>query len=357
LVVAVSALVNSCFRADFSPARPVRAGTRGSPLARQQTQLVVSALSAAWPGFSWSEEVIITSGDRVTDRPLTEVGGKGLFAKEIDAALLAGRVDFAVHSLKDLETELPAGIVLACTLPRADPRDALVIDPRNPFDERWIAFPMLPAGARIGTASARRQAQLLHVRPDLRIQLIRGNVQGRLNRVEEGDFVATLLAVAGLERLGLICRIDSPGGMHRIQRLHSGPGIVVLAPETMVPAAGQGIIAVTARADDRRMLSLLAAINDRATWAAARAERAVLRALDGNCRTPIGAYGRVLPNSELLLTAMTARADGSFLIKRWRHGPAAEADALGAELGASLRRMSPQDLFQEQLPARAGAEA
>jgi hydroxymethylbilane synthase len=353
----MSALVSPCFSADFSPARPVRIGTRGSPLARQQTQLVVSALSAAWPRFCWSQEVIATSGDKVTDRHLAEVGGKGLFAKEIDAALLAGWLDVAVHSLKDLETELPAGIVLACTLPRADPRDALVIDPRYLFDERQTAFPVLPAGARIGTASARRQAQLLHARPDLRIGLIRGNVQSRLNRLEDGDFAATLLAVAGLERLGLISQIDLSGEMHRIHRFHSGPGIVVLAPETMVPAAGQGIIAVTARADDRRTLSLLAAINDRATWVAARAERAVLRALGGNCRTPIGAYARVLPNRELLLTAMAARVDGSFLIKRWRRGPAAEANALGAELGASLRRVSPEDLFHEQLPASAGTES
>jgi len=353
----MSASVFPCFAPDFSPARPVRVGTRGSPLARQQTQLVVSSLSATWPGFRWSEEVIATAGDRVADRHLSEVGGKGLFAKEIDAALLAGRLDLAVHSLKDLETKLPAGIVLACTLPRADPRDALVIDPRYLFDERRIAFPMLPASARIGTASARRRAQLLHARPDLRIGLIRGNVQTRLNRLEDGDYVATLLAVAGLERLGLISRLDVSGEMRRIQRLRSGPGIVVLAPETMVPAAAQGIIAVTARADDRRTLSLLAAINDRATWAAARAERAVLRALDGNCRTPIGAYARMLPNRELLLTAMTARADGSFLIKRWRRGQAVEADALGAELGASLRRMSPEDLFDEPPAASAGAES
>jgi hydroxymethylbilane synthase len=187
----MSALVSPCFSADFSPARPVRIGTRGSPLARQQTQLVVSALSAAWPRFCWSQEVIATSGDKVTDRHLDEVGGKGLFAKEIDAALLAGWLDVAVHSLKDLETELPAGIVLACTLPRADPRDALVIDPRYLFDERQTAFPVLPAGGRIGTASARRQAQLLHARPDLRIGLIRGNVQSRLNRLEDGDFADT----------------------------------------------------------------------------------------------------------------------------------------------------------------------
>ena len=356
-MVAMPVSVPLRLSADFDSTRPFRVGTRGSPLARQQTQLVVSALSASWLGFCWSEEVIATSGDRVRDRHLAEIGGKGVFAKEIDAALLAGRLDFAVHSLKDLETDLPAGIVLACTLARADPRDALVIDPRHLFHERLLAFPMLPAGARIGTASARRRAQLLHARPDLRVGLIRGNVQIRLHRLEDGDFVATLLAVAGMERLGLISQADLSAETHCIHRIRSGPGIVALAPETMVPAAGQGIIAVTARADDRRTLSLLAAINDGTTWAAARAERAVLRALDGNCRTPIGAHARVLPNRELLLTAMAARADGSFLIKQWCRGPAVEADALGAELGASLRRACPEDLFREQSPIREGVES
>lgn len=310
------------------PDRAFQVGTRGSALALTQTRLVASALSAAYPGSTCVEQVITTTGDQVQDRRLADLGGKGLFAKEIDSALLEGRIDFAVHSLKDLETELPSGITLACVLPRADPRDVLVLAPRSQPVERATPFPMLPAGARIGTASARRQAQLLHARPDLRIGLIRGNVQTRLKRLDSGDFAGTLLALAGLNRLGLV-----------------NDATVILAPEQMVPAAGQGIIGVTARADDEHTLRQLERINDAAAYAAATAERAVLRALDGSCHTPIGAYARPLPNGDLLLTAMVARTDGSFLLKRWRRGSASEATSLGTELGVSLRADSPADVF------------
>jgi hydroxymethylbilane synthase len=310
------------------PTRTLQVGTRGSALALTQTRLVLAALTAAVPGLNCVEQVINTSGDEVQDRSLADVGGKGLFAKEIDTALLDRRIDLAVHSLKDLETTLPDGIVLACVLPRADPREALLLAPGcQPF-ELAMPFSMLPMGARIGTASARREAQLRHARPDLRIGLIRGNVQTRLNRLGSGDFAATLLAVAGIDRLGLTLN-----------------NATVLAPRRMVPAAGQGIIGVTARADDERMLDLLARINDTTAFAAATAERAVLRALDGSCRTPIGAYARPLSNGDLLLTAMIGRADGSFLLKRWRRGPADSAMALGTELGILLRSNSPVDLF------------
>jgi hydroxymethylbilane synthase len=289
---------------------------------------VLSALAAVWPSLTCVEQVITTSGDRVLDRPLADLGGKGLFAKEIDAALLDGRLDFAVHSLKDLETALPPGIVLACVLPRADPRDALVLALRPQPVEMAMPFPMLPIGARIGTASARRQAQLLHARPDLRIGLIRGNVLTRLNRLATGDFAATLLAVSGLRRLGVV-----------------NVAATALAPELMVPAAGQGIIGVTARADDERTLGILARINDTAAFSAATAERAVLRALDGSCRTPIGAYAIPLPSGDLLLSAVVGRTDGSFLLKRWRRGATADAASLGTELGISLRADSPADIF------------
>jgi hydroxymethylbilane synthase len=303
-------------------------GTRGSRLALTQTRLVLSALSDVSPEFTSIERVISTSGDQVQDRALSDLGGKGLFAMEIDAALLEGHIDFAVHSLKDLETELPRGIALACVLPRADPRDALMLAPGSRPIALAKPFSMLPMGARIGTASTPRQAQMLHARPDLRMGLIRGNVQTRLNRLVSGEFAATLLAVAGLDRLGL-----------------TKDATTVLAPERMVPAAGQGIIGVTARADDERTLELLARINDTAAWTAATAERAVLRALDGSYRTPIGAHARLLPGGDVLLTAMVARANGSFLLKRWRRGAASEAGALGIELGLSLRTDSPADVF------------
>ena len=322
-------------------ARPVlrpaalRIGTRGSALALRQARMVIAGLGMTiqslgpflGPSLTLREHVVSTSGDRVQDRYLADIGGKGLFAKELHEALLHGYVDVAVHSLKDLEAELPRNLTIACMLPREEPRDALVIAPSIPVMESALPFPMLPLGARIGTASARRQAQLLHARPDLRVALIRGNIGTRLARLDSGDFAATLLALAGLKRLGLAARAD-----------------VVLEPEAMLPAAGQGIIAVIARTSDHRTLALLAALDDPEARTVATAERAVLRALDGSCRTPIGAYARLL-GGELLLTAMVARADGSFLLGRSLLGRAADAARLGAELGASLRADSPSDIF------------
>ncbi|MFH5926523.1 hydroxymethylbilane synthase [Roseomonas xinghualingensis] len=303
-------------------------GTRGSPLALVQARMVMAALDAVRPGLPLNEEIISTVGDRVQDRRLADFGGKGLFAKEIHEALLDGRVDFAVHSLKDLETELPSGITIACFLPREDPRDVLVLAPSCPVAERALPFPNLPEGGRIGTASARRQAQLLHARPDLRVGLIRGNVRTRLERLEGGDFVATLLALAGLKRLGLAHRVTMP-----------------LDPEIMLPAAGQGIIAVTARENDHQTRATLAQIDDPAARAAATAERAVLRALEGSCRAPIGAFARSMPGDELLLTAMVARADGTFLQRRSLRGHRKDAARLGMDLGAALRADSPVDIL------------
>ncbi|MBO1076290.1 hydroxymethylbilane synthase [Roseomonas marmotae] len=311
-------------------ARPaaLRLGTRGSALARVQAGMAAAALAGLRPDVPLRETVIATAGDQVQDRLLADFGGKGLFAKEIHEALLDGRVDLAVHSLKDLETELPAGISIACVLPREDPRDALVLAPCCPLAERALPFPVLPEAGRIGTASARRQAQLLHARPDLRMGLMRGNLRTRLQRLESGDFVATLLAVAGLKRLGLTERIA-----------------MVLEPEVMLPAAGQGILAVTARSGDHRMRALLAQLDDPAARVAAEAERAVLRALDGSCHTPIGAFARMLPGNELLLTGMVARGDGAFVLRRQLRGARTDAGRLGAELGAALRADTPRDIL------------
>ncbi len=309
-------------------AAALRIGTRGSALALVQTRMVKAVLGFALPALALREQVVITSGDRVRDRRLADLGGKGLFAKELHEALLDERVDLAVHSLKDLETELPSGLTIACVLPRECPCDALVLAPSAPSVMCALPLPRLPFGARVGTASARRQAQLLNARSDLRIDLIRGNVDTRLARLDNGEFAATLLAFAGLQRLGLLPRAD-----------------VVLEPETMLPAAGQGIVAVTARASDHQILELLAALDDAPARTAATAERGVLRALNGSCRTPIGAYARVLSGDELLLTAMVARADGSFLLRRSLLGRAADAARLGAALGAALRADSPSDIF------------
>lgn len=312
------------------PGLPLRVGTRGSPLALVQTRAFLEQIMAVCPVLravdAFREFAIATTGDAVQNRPLSEIGGKGLFAREIHEALLDRRIDFAVHSLKDLETELPAGVVLACTLKREDARDVLILpkglaDPENPFAS-------LPRGALVGSASLRRQAQLLAMRPDLRVEMIRGNVQTRLSKVRTGAFAGSLLAMAGLKRLGLECEAAA-----------------ILSPDIMLPAAGQGIVGVTVRARDAELHELLSAIEDPEAAAVSQAERALLAALDGNCRTPIGGHARLLPDGRLRLDGLTARADGSFLLRRSIEGLAGDAVALGMALGEELRADSPADVF------------
>ncbi|WP_408887580.1 hydroxymethylbilane synthase [Roseicella frigidaeris] len=318
--------------------RPLRIGTRASPLALWQARHFTALVAGFCPilriGGVFEECALSTSGDRILDRRLADIGGKGLFAKELHEALLDCRVDLVVHSLKDLETELPPGIVLACALKREDARDALILGPScgrpgeasGDPDDPWAC---LPRGAVVGTASSRRQGQLLHARPDLRVQMLRGNVQTRLARVRAvGDPAASMLALAGLRRLGL----EAEAGL-------------VLDPEVMVPAAGQGIVAVTVRAEDVELRALLAAIADPEAQAVATAERELLRALDGSCRTPIGGHARLLPGGGLRLTGLVARPDGSFLLRRVAEGRAVDAAAIGLALGTALRRDSPIDLF------------
>jgi hydroxymethylbilane synthase len=311
---------------------PLRVGTRGSPLALVQTRIFLELLTTFCPVLRgldvFEEHPIRTTGDAVQDRRLAEIGGKGLFAKEIHEALLDGRIDFAVHSLKDLETELPHGVVLACTLQREDARDALILGPECDDPDPADPFACLPSRAVMGTASVRRQAQLLHARPDLRVITLRGNVQTRLAKVEAGDCAASLLALAGLRRLGL---------EHRAS--------VILDADAMVPAAGQGIVGITVRADDTELHELLAAIEDPEAKAVSTAERAMLAELDGSCRTPIGGHARLLPDGTLHLTGLVARADGSFLLKRSLHGGIQDAARIGTELGASLRADCPSDIF------------
>ena len=313
-------------------ALPLRVGTRASPLALVQTRAFFDVLARFCPvlrGMNVFEEHLIdTTGDKVQDRLLAEIGGKGLFAKEIHEALADGRIDFAVHSLKDLETELPPGIVLACTMRREDARDALILGRPCEASDPDDLYAALPAGALVGTASVRRQAQLLHARPDLRIAMIRGNVQTRLRKLSDGPFAATMLAYAGLRRLGL-------------EHVAS----LVLDTEAMVPAACQGIVGITVRESDVELCELLSAIEDPQARAVSTAERAMLDVLDGSCRTPIGGHARLLPDGQLMLTGLVARADGSFLLKRSLHGAPAEAERLGRELGDSLRCDSPADIF------------
>lgn len=311
---------------------PIKVGTRNSPLAVYQARLFIELASHSCflqqHPKAFEEHAIFSSGDRIQDRRLADIGGKGLFAKELHEALLDGQVDLAVHSLKDLETELPSGVVLACTLQREDARDAVILGPVCGAPNVADPLSCIPPGALIGTASARRQSQILHARPDLRCALIRGNVQTRLARVRDGDFAATFLAVAGLHRLGL----GHASG-------------VALDPYVMVPAAGQGVIGVTVRAQDVELQEALATIEDHAARITSTAERALLGALDGSCRTPIGAHATLLPERRLTLTGLLARSDGSYLIRQTIEGSAVDAARLGRELGNQLRREAPADIL------------
>ena len=311
---------------------PLRVGTRTSPLALWQTRHFLEIITGFCPVLrganAFEEHAISTTGDLIQNRRLADIGGKGLFAKEIHEALSDGRVDFAVHSLKDLETEMPPGIVLACTLRREDARDALILGPGCGVPDPADPYAALPQGAVIGSSSLRRQSQLLAVRPDLHVVTLRGNVQTRLDRVARGEVNASLLAVAGLRRLGL-----------------ETPAMVALDPDVMVPSAGQGIVGITARENDVELLELLAGIEDREASAVSKAERALLAALDGSCRTPIGGHARIWADGRLHLTGLVAREDGSFLLKRRISGLASEAARLGTALGEELRAASPVDIF------------
>ena len=307
-------------------ASTVYIGARGSPLSLVQTGLVRDALAAANPGRTFEITPIVTSGDRIQDRTLTEAGGKGLFTKELDEAMLAGRIALAVHSMKDLPTHLPEGVVLAGTPRREDPRDALIC-----LGE-VSSLAELPEGARIGTASLRRQAQLLSRRPDLRVSMLRGNVETRLRKVADGAFDATLLAYAGLRRLGLErharCLID---------------------PWETPSACGQGALAITARADDAETLGLVVPIEDLATRLEITAERAFLSALDGSCRTPIGALGR-WTHGALRFAGEALTPDGACVWRR-EGGAActtmAHAAALGDALGQAVRREAGDALYRD----------
>lgn len=297
----------------------LRIGARGSQLSLAQTGQTRARLAVAIGAREDELEIvpITTSGDRIQDRRLIESGGKGLFTKELDEALLAGRIDCAVHSMKDLPTRLPEGVLLACVPPREDPRDAFVSPKAQTLAE-------LPAGAVVGTASLRRQAQVLAARADLRVVTLRGNVDTRLKKIEAGEADATFLAIAGLKRLGLMGRATS-------------------VPEIgeMPPAAGQGALAVTARADDRRTLALLEQIEDPMARLEIEAERAFLAGLDGSCRTPIAALARA-GGGALNFVGEALTPDGA---RRWRREETiplsgsghAQAEALGARLAHEIR--------------------
>jgi hydroxymethylbilane synthase len=301
----------------------LRIGSRGSPLALAQAEQVRARLSAALGCEieALAISVIRTTGDTIQDRSLADAGGKGLFTKEIEEALAAGTIDLAVHSAKDVPTLLPPGLAIAACLPREDPRDVFI-------SRRATTLRELPAGARVGTASMRRQALVRRLRPDLEVVTFRGNVETRLAKLDAGAVDATLLALAGLKRLGL-----------------ADAATTVLAVEEFLPAVGQGIIALETREDDTRTREMLAAIDDDAAKTALVCERAFLAALDGSCRSPIAGHATVA-GGQLRFRGMVLRPDGSDAMETRRAGGAADAAALGADAGEELRGRAGPDFFE-----------
>jgi hydroxymethylbilane synthase len=300
-------------------------GTRGSPLAIAQAEEVKSRLLAAHGDLSDSEielRIFRTQGDRIQDKSLREFGGKGLFTKEIEDAMLAGEVDLGVHSSKDLPTDLPAGLVLSCLLEREDPRDAFI-------SLNHASFEGLPEGAVVGSSSLRRAAQALNIRPDLKIVEFRGSVNTRLRKLEEGVADATFLACAGLNRLGMSGRITE-----------------AMAPEMMLPAVAQGAIGIESRIDDPRIDSRLEALNDDDTWTRVTAERAFLAALDGSCRTPIAALAELV-DGELLFHGEILTPDGETCHTAMRRGSASDAFVMGDDAGRDLKAVAGPNFFTD----------
>jgi hydroxymethylbilane synthase len=314
----------------------LRIGTRGSPLALAQASEVRARLATAHPELAAEgavETVIVrTTGDAVLGRTLAAIGGKGLFTKELEEALLGGAIDLAVHSMKDVPTWLPAGVAIVCHLEREDPRDAF-------FSRDGAPLAALPAGSFVGTASLRRQAQVLRARPDLKVVPLRGNVETRLRKLRDGAVDATLLALAGLKRLGKTDGITE-----------------IIEPDAMLPAVAQGAIGVEAREADERVRAWLAPLGHRATERRVCAERALLAALDGSCKTPIAGLAEFLDEGDaggegrLRLRGLVIRPDGSAAHATVREGAAADAEAMGRDAGEELRRTAGPGLFDLPLP-------
>ena len=300
---------------------PLRIATRKSQLALWQAEHVAALIRKAHPGITVELLPMSTKGDLIQDRSLAAIGGKGLFIKELEAALEDRRADMAVHSMKDVPGDLPGGLMIAAVLPRADARDALIT--RGP-----LRLEDLPRGARLGTSSLRRQAQLLAARPDLRIEALRGNVDTRLRRLDNGELDAIVLACAGLTRLGLESRIAAR-----------------LDPNVSVPAVGQGVIGIECRTDDLGSRETLRALNDAATRTAVDAERAFAHRLGGSCQSPIAAYAQV-ERERLSLVGLVAEPDGSRLLRDTISGSDADAQVLGEQLAERVLAAGAGELLQ-----------
>lgn len=306
-----------------TPTTPLKIGTRGSPLALAQAHETRARLSQAFDLEESCFEIIVikTTGDRVLDRPLKEIGGKGLFTREIEDDLLSGRIDIAVHSMKDMPTEQPIGLILDTYLPREDVRDAFVSLTKNSIDA-------LEAGQKLGSSSLRRKAQLMLARPDLEVVEFRGNVQTRLKKLEDGVADATFLAAAGLNRLGLSHIAKS-----------------FLDPDVMLPAVAQGAIGIERRSEDTRVAEILSAIHDTLTGQRLAAERAFLRGLDGSCETPIAGLAE-LNGSTLRLRGEVLRPDGSEAINDDQSCPIEDAEILGTEMANKILNSTPNNFFE-----------
>jgi len=290
----------------------LRIGTRGSKLALVQSEWVKKEVQSRHPEVRVDLVKIKTKGDKILDAPLSKVGGKGLFVKEIEEALLKKEVDLAVHSLKDVPAALQKGLKLSAYPKREDPRDAFVSSLFGRVED-------LPQGASVGTSSLRRSAQLLHLRPDLQIVPLRGNVDTRLRKLESGDLQAIVLAAAGLRRLGLSARITA-----------------LLLPEVVLPAIGQGVLGLEVREDDRKTQELISLLNDPETELAARAERAFLKELEGGCQVPLAGYARV-EKDRIVLDGMVAELDGSVVLRQQRSGGKEKPEEVGVALARQLK--------------------
>ena len=290
---------------------PVRIATRASELALWQSRHVAAQIEAAWPGLSTQLLPITTTGDRILDRPLAAIGGKGLFIKELEVALLEGRADIAVHSMKDVPWELPEELHIAVILVREDARDVLV-------SKTGKTLAQLPHAAKVGTSSLRRRSQLLALRPDLELLDLRGNVPTRLASLERGDYVAIVLAAAGLKRLGLFTQ-----------------GACALSAESMLPAVGQGAIGIECRRGDSEIERLIAPLHDELTAQCVRAERAMNARLGGSCTVPVAGYAQI-DGARLHLQGLVAAVDGDDIVRQTASGPAADAERIGDALGQAL---------------------
>ncbi len=299
----------------------IRIATRRSRLALWQAEQVAARLTVAHPGLAVRLLPMVTEGDRIVDRALASAGGKGLFIKELEAAILAGQADIAVHSMKDVPAVLPAAMVIATVLERADPRDAFVSNIHAKFAE-------LPLGACVGTSSLRRQSQLKRTRPDLEIAVLRGNVDTRLRKLDQGEFAAIILATAGLDRLGLGVRIRER-----------------LAPESMLPAVGQGVIGIECQGADARVRSLLAPLEHAATRRCLAAERAFAARLGGSCQSPIAGYA-MLAGDQIDLRGLVGSPDGSQVFEDRIAGAASDAGDLGTALAERLLAAGAEALLQ-----------